>query len=329
MDIIDQLTIPFEDTTRSYESSIREVIKQANNNTEEFYELLSREDVNNDVRYAAFYTLCTIHRRAKEYSRYKELIDKYEHFSIYKSYAYLKSMQLVETNPNKQIYEKAMVLSKSAISIAGDNSGYLHNYAIIVAKAFDENCFSDREDLLHEAMECVNKAIAYEEKYAKFYATKGRLSNHLGQYEEARQNIDRAIDLENADETYYVMRIGEYQMYLLNVYFKEKTDSMNHELKGFKDEMKIVNDEISEAKTKNLEFLGFFTALISFTIGSIQILSNQSFYEAMKLIIVLSGSLLIVLGGFGIVLTGSKNIKRSITVWILGILMIVIAATIV
>jgi hypothetical protein len=60
-------------------------------------------------------------------------------------------------------------------------------------------------------------------------------------------------------------------------------------------------------------------------LGSIQVLNNQSFIDAIRLILVLCGGLLLVLGEFGIILNGNKNIKRNIVVWILGASLIIFA----
>lgn len=70
-------------------------------------------------------------------------------------------------------------------------------------------------------------------------------------------------------------------------------------------------EEINSSKISNLEFLGFFAALISFTIGSIGLTQSFEPLEAAKLIVVLAGALLFAFGGFTIIVC--RNTKEALT----------------
>jgi hypothetical protein len=81
---------------------------------------------------------------------------------------------------------------------------------------------------------------------------------------------------------------------------------------------------LSGLKCQIVELLGLFTAIISFTVGSIQLVLNQIFAQGAMLLIVFSGCILIIYGGLGIILYGRGHLKRTISVLIMGLLLVVL-----
>ena len=111
-------------------------------------------------------------------------------------------------------------------------------------------------------------------------------------------------------------------------------ESMNAYREELSSQQKAVESQIQEqigklssSTVKNLEFLGLFAGIVSFTIGGVNIASNASafsFQGAAGLLIVLLGALLEVFCGFGIILHGWVPEKRSrnLVVLVFGLLMI-------
>ena len=89
-----------------------------------------------------------------------------------------------------------------------------------------------------------------------------------------------------------------------------------------------MEEQEKQSMVKNMEFLGLFSGIVSFTIGSLTItgaIADQSIQSAAGLIVVLMGALIGVFAAFGIVLHGivkKKEAGRNIFVFILGILII-------
>jgi len=148
----------------------------------------------------------------------------------------------------------------------------LHNYAETIATAMEEEVIQDSAHI-DDAIDHIKKSISLAPKYAKYYCTYGRLLALKSQIAKGLQLIRKAIDLEDSQKSDYAIRIGDYQAYHSKLIFMQHT-------------------------TRNLEFLGFFAALVSFIIASIQILGKQPFEEATQLIIVLNGCLLCAFAGF-------------------------------
>lgn len=273
-------------------------------------------DYSDKVSYSAFFALCTIFRRNLDWTEYKKSIYKYEErFKNQISFGHLKAMYLVEDG----FIKDAIVESKKSISGFKDNIGFLHNFAINVAIGFEEEVLKESDaNLLNEALAYAEAVIEKDDTYAKFFATYGRLLAVNGNYNEAIYNIRKAIDKERSGRKDYAIRIGDYQVHLIRI-------KSNRMLNIHQAEISKASAEMENLKIKNLEFLGFFAALVSFTIGSVQILNGQNFNDAASLILILCGSLLLVFGGLGIVLNGKKYYWRSIASWVLGLIIILIA----
>ena len=78
--------------------------------------------------------------------------------------------------------------------------------------------------------------------------------------------------------------------------------------------VKTLEDQTRDTNTKSMEFLGLFSGIVSFTIGSISISGEIDKFTANQvagLIVVLMGALMGVFAGFGIILHGADMRKRN------------------
>lgn len=333
---------------REYELQIDCIVKlEQNNKMEDLFKRILEDDSTNrsdDVRYASFYSLCTIYRRKRYYSEYYKIFNIYKReFENKKTINHLESMCLRELSDEmylKRAIEKAIEAKNDLV----EHIGVLHSYAVMIAMGFEEDIYTVENNAnkkeLQDALEITKDIIQVEGGYAKFYATRGRLLGINGDFKEAKKMIKEAIDKEDKNTSGYSLRMLDYQSYLynVNVYkdkkelqetrsnlekdLKELEDSMAESSNKLEIKMKQSSEKLEKEKTSNLEFLGFFTAILSFTIGSLQITGQQSLSDAKSLIIILVGSLLIVLGGFGTILHGNEKLLRNITTFVMGFIMI-------
>lgn len=84
-------------------------------------------------------------------------------------------------------------------------------------------------------------------------------------------------------------------------------------------ELELSSENKTLLSTKSMEFLGFFTALISLVISSVNILANQGLNDAIQLIIVLGGVLMITLSSFSLIISSKKNLLKIIIVFLMGL----------
>lgn len=289
-----------------------------------------------DIRYAAFYTLCTLHRNNKNYGRLDHTIEHWrQQFGERPSFTHLyllsQIVHIADSRDIESILESAFEDSNSH----SGNSGYVHLFAGAVANTLDSGN-DEQQDIampwLDKALAAARLAVRLEPTYAKFHATLARLASLKGDHATARREISQAVDLEDSSRIDYALRLSNYESFFIRFELRQssvkalaavnaaRTDAQDHIL-GLRDEIlmssKPMADSLAEAKeqisalsTRNLEFLGFFAAILSFTLGSLQIAGSYSARDARLLIVALMGALLVAFSGFAILVGTADRAAR-------------------
>ena len=240
-----------DDTTRQYERKIHQFMVDQECQKGVLTDIInSEEDLK--IRYGAFYILCTLMRRNKDFTDYRSLLENHRNtFKEMCSINHLESMYLIEVARSSYEFMKALEFSENAVKCNPLNTGYLHSYAINVVKGFEEAYLNlgdgNSENHLNKALQNIKQAIESESTYAKFYATHGRLCTIQGKYRDAKDLINRAIDLENSESRDYALRISDYRAYFLDVTFKEQMSTFNESFTLVKTELERVSLEMEEA----------------------------------------------------------------------------------
>ncbi|SHG04573.1 hypothetical protein [Ornithinibacillus halophilus] len=193
----------------------------------------------------------------------------------------------------------------------------------------------DQEDI-DNANSYIETVLLLRNDYAMFFCTKARLQAQNGQYEEAKKNVSHAIDIENPQSNDYAMRISDYRNHLSNIKTRELYANVRHDIMDAKRSiikaetsveqiLEQTKEQADQMKTQNMQMLAFFTAIISFIIGSINIISNQpSYLESAMLMLILAGILILANLGLSILhSTIKENLSKYIIVAIIGIGLIV------
>lgn len=277
---------------------------------------------------------------------------------------------------DEQDKQDMLVLAKKNQNALVDNGGAQHALAeaIILVYELDEYAPNeerekDKKTNLNTAEKALTLAIRSDDKYAKYYCTYARLQSLQGLHERALANIDEAIDLEDETRSDYAIRIGQYQNHgqkiqgrmqveVVETALEKKMQQYEEHIQGnMAEHRRFVQEKTDEYRTaleeqekqtmvKNMEFLGLFSGIVSFTIGSLTItgaIAQQSIMAAAGLIIILMGALMAVFAGFGIILHGTtgkwvqmqtvdkktgekveklKQDRRNVIVLVMGILIV-------
>jgi tetratricopeptide (TPR) repeat protein len=282
---------------------------------------------NTNIRFAAFFALCNYYRRMKHITQFKDLVDAYgNEFRNNALYPHLVSI-LYKQFETLSGLEQSIIYAEEAVAHLPNQVGVLHNYAetIICVK---EQGGHVTDEKLAEAYQTINKVIYLSKEYAKFYCTRGRILAALGKISEAKEAILQAIDKEDSTKPDYAIRISDYQYHLIRIQTIEFSKLLSSKVEATEENLNRtkleVEQTLNKVKTENLQILGFFTAIISFTIGSINLLAKQSFIEAALLIIILTGALLLGYAGFStLIQTKTANIKLTLLISLIGLLLIV------
>jgi tetratricopeptide (TPR) repeat protein len=292
--------------------------------------LLERPEVQakDDLLFNVFYALNVYCRRMKYYSELEELVARFR--SRFRSRGLL-NVSLATMHKNRgspQDMRLAIQYAKQGVASIGTNTGVLQNYADIVATAAEGGVEVEPPDL-EQALACADKSIELSPEYAKYYCTCGRLYAIKGRFSDAKAEIARAIDLEDAEKVDYSIRISDYQYYLLSVKAMEFTRFVDRQMKTMEDAFEHhrgqVDKTMSETQARNLEFLAFFAAILSFTLGTLSLAAGTTFIQAASLVLVLGGTLLIIYSGFRLLIRDSAGAARvMIALMVLGMVLIVV-----
>lgn len=298
------------------------------------------ESLDLETRYAIFYCLNVLHRYNKNISAIEELFAKYgDQFKEMPSYEHLNILYLMQSNIYKMSKEQKTELLENAYTSATaalNNPGYAHLFGDVVATVFecyDDDVPDDKENWITKALRLTEFAINSSPEYAKYHSTLGRLLGLQGDFNLGREQILEAIDLEDSGRSDYAIRIGGYQSALITLQYEQahaKTLHMQKELSrkiaDFEENLADGLKDLDESKRSNLEFIGFFAALISFTIGSIGLAQGAQPKDAALLIVILAGALLLAFGGFSVIVCRQKDeiVRKAVPITLVGLLVIVI-----
>lgn len=248
-------------------------------------------------------------------------VEKYEHiFFFHMDVLCRMDMAVAENNDAflMQLLLDAQTNSKNLI----ENHGGHHAFAETVALVFENASIGLRTQLenapehwLSQAKTAAIKAIAQAETYAKYYCTQGRIQALCGEFENAIKSVNRAIALEKNTRTDYSIRIGQYSSYYQQFRSQQKLQQQESAMASQMEEVRLAMEaQEKESMAKNMEFLGLFSGIVSFTIGSLTItgaIAEQSIKHAAGLIVVLLGALMCVFSAFGMILHGFHTVKRN------------------
>jgi tetratricopeptide (TPR) repeat protein len=225
-------------------------------------------------------------------------------------YPHFYSMMFKELRTSDS-YHSAIQYAHQAIVRLPDQEGVLHNFADAVITAIETGIELD-PSLLTKAEEQLLKAMYLSPKYPKFYCTKGRLLALKKDYKAATESILKAIDLEDSSKSDYVLRINDYQNHLANIRNDQLNTSMVESIRELSESKDRLEKSLESAKTENLQMLGFFVAIITFTLGSFNLIKQEDIMDSVFLIFVLTGCLIISYIAFTVLFSNNQSDKWKI-----------------
>ena len=287
--------------------------------------------------FIAYCILVNYQRRMKNYEEEEKYIQTYRQLFV-SEHPFFDHMDLLSRMDNLEVYtvEEILELADKNCKQLTLNDGAKHAYCETIAMLHEGYAGkSGVNDVITEALNVhldkaiviIDKVISNNSDYAKYYCTKGRLLAIKKRYQEAIQNITKAIAIEESTRSDYTLRVNQYQIHLQqakNLQALDRTEmQLNEKIHKFEE---IIEQQSKDSLVKNMEYLGLFAGIISFTIGSIGIagsVAEQSIAAAAGLIIVLLGALLCVFAGFGVILHGfNRKAYRNLIVFIMGAIIV-------
>ncbi len=224
-------------------------------------------DYSEKVRYHAFYCLNIIYRHSKDYPKLKELLETHrDQFDWHITFDHLEALYNIESDAMYDYTEILKQTHKDA-EYLDDNAGFVHLFADVFATIYEKGGLHDKEQYVNDwydrAMDAVNRAIALDVSYAKYYCTKARILCIKKDYSQALFNIDKAIGLENSARSDYALRIGMYQYHKIMIYTEMRLHEMEKNFRQNSETLKglPVKQETSEPEktAETSHYLGLTT----------------------------------------------------------------------
>ncbi|WP_302079981.1 hypothetical protein [Salinibaculum rarum] len=279
-------------------------------------------DVHNHLAFSAFAALMLYHISNDNSESAQSVYEEYEALFNDNRYGYL--MKFFESYIiHKHHVDPEYDNITTAIELAyeskrkGPNHYLLQlNFSESVATAFEsdpefEPSFTESdlksETIIDEASQAADQAEALEREYARTYVVKLRLNLINNEHEEARENLEEAVRYDQQEEVPILTQDRKQQLRRsINIVYDSV--QLKEDIAGARDDLTELKEDLSNAvneyRKNTLRFIGFFAALITFAITSVQILavSNLGVQQAGRVIAMLAGGMLIAFGGFGWIL---------------------------
>ena len=141
--------------------------------------------------------------------------------------------------------------------------------------------------------------------YAKYYYTRARLSRLLGEYESARADLARAVELEDRKSADYRDRVA---VYLMERGVLDADRSLRELLGQAREAVSVLDERVSqvdqsmrESQIRVIESIAFVSAILGLVLTSGSALQQRSTTDA-----------LVILAGLAVVLLGSVAIGSAI-----------------
>lgn len=285
------------------------------------------KNVSSSKRFAALYALLIICREYNNYSRYNYYTDKYANeFTNYKLHKIILSTYFRNKGilGEKNEYKRAIKFAEEACEALPTNLAVKHHYAAILVLALEEEIDVD-VIALNKAIERLDDVIIAFPKHAQYYCTQGRLLAATGDYCRGIIQIKKALDLEEGVDKESLIRIGEYNCYLVQIKSMMENDKVDKRIGSFNSTFQEMKHNLDGIKTQYLEYLAFFSSILAFILTSMNIISRvDDFNKCAGIILMFAGSLVIVFCVFRMLLYFSSQIKfgttKIIICYIVGVL---------
>lgn len=284
----------------------------------ELYQILEQErDV--QIKFNAFYTLSILFRKEKKISKLSKMTDDFQ--SIFRErplYLYVKS-----SIHKRKLTKRDAMLSIEYAALAIDiiekedikYPGFYQNYADAIAIAFENQLLNDGK-LLKDGIKHINKAISIDSNYAKYYYTLGRLQILCGDYNEAKQSLLLAMDIENPSRKDFAIRISEYQDALMKC-------SVAQALSDYERSKKDLQNEINGTRNSVIEFIGFFAAILALVLTTVQVSVTLPVIDGIRIIGFMIGGIIVAIGCLRLILSFNlKSFLQAILMGIIGVIFI-------
>lgn len=309
-----------------------------------------------DIRYTALYALCMAKRRDHDPDGFRTLLHDSkkwgaDNLTRYGSYVHLRAMMHVLFRDRSHLAQ-ALDCAEQALKhdLLKGHVGVEHHYAEVAAIAAEAQVIKEDDERVKRALYYAKGAVRAEKHFAKFHATMGRLRALHGYFDDANDDLQRAIRLER-DGWDSAARRTDYKDILTDINhrrrLKEQERLIEEAMNQRVERMRAIAEQTN---VRHAEMLGFFAGILALVLAGIQLAAEKKDSKAADgagraayavaqqvtevaadqasgvvgsavLLLMLGGVLLVAYGGLGWLLRGERlaALLRSLAVVLLGV----------
>jgi hypothetical protein len=276
------------------------------------------------IGFAAWYGLIFLHRRRKNYSTVTQLVQRGRAPFHDIALAKLMDVELIARQPERHGgLDHGFELHAAAHAVLGEHLSLSHLLAgqLHLARVGSTRDPDVRTRSLDHALHAFDRAWSLRPDYGRPLQQKAVVRLLREEYEQALEEIDRAIEVEDSTTIDYAIRLADYQATRLNVLWKQQLaaieDAQRHQ--------EAVVADIRNQFVDLIALIGLVIALLSVTVN---LSRNIDPSRAVMLFLAAGGVMLLAFAGFrSMLLTGRSDAFKGRTLWtVLGIGVIMLVA---
>lgn len=273
------------------------------------------------VRSAAFAALLAYLWRWRDYQMFRKIFDAYQEALVAISpplVSLYRGMYDLSQISNQGGGQQALLSGQEAKQAMPDTPSALNLFTEVVATRGERGVVSEEE--LEEGRMAIDKAIGVDPKYAKYYANRARILSLQGIYDDAHQNIDKAIEIEPFDE-YTLWRVNSYESIRVNIRLQQRSAEIKVQSEEMKQEQERARKQM---RGDSLVFLGLLVAVIALVVPSVQFSANLRSIEVGIMMTFMAGLILVVFGSFmELIQPGERWRRKAIIVVTMGLILVI------
>jgi tetratricopeptide (TPR) repeat protein len=266
--------------------------------------LTSPEQADEGTRFLIFAAGAIACRRAEDKQAGEELLDLVRNqFAQVPLFKHFDALAL-EGGSKRQL-RRGLALEREFLKEGGGRihagGGHLIARFILQLSECDETI---GEAEFEEALDSVNEAIDSRSDYAKFFATRAAVYTHLGRFDDARNDLVKAIRLEDRSSVDARERIAEYKFERRTIEMHRTLRSVTEQAKSLEARSKKTADRLRGAELSAISAVAFIAAILSLIQITLDNVDNRPLGESLVIV----GSFAVIL--FGAVAFGSWLLRR-------------------
>jgi tetratricopeptide (TPR) repeat protein len=291
-------------------------------------EIVNDNDVIADIRYAAFFTLCTYLRRFRKLKELGSVLDNFStEFSHKKTFELQRALYFMSKETRNNLESAVFHIKIAGSKLSNEHIGFAAAFSDIILSASDWEITLDEGDI-QKSRRLMENAVEQEPTYPKYKFLLAKTLLITEEFRLAQHYIQQAIDQEDPDNTTYQQRVLEYQRFQLSVQTKKeivKIHALTKELNTTaNDQMNEFRKMSEETKSQVLIQLGFFSGLLALILTAVDISQSLSNSAVLSLLITMSGLITFCWSAFTVFITGQKIRLIHVFVLIISLLIIVV-----